>query len=74
VDQPLTPDQLPALETPCPACETRGGDMGGPYGREEWFRCWECGGAGFLPTPFGQRVLDLMRHHFRPLLQDATGE
>jgi hypothetical protein len=55
------------LETPCNAC-----DGEGQYRKEgEWRRCRRCDGAGYIPTDLGIKVLDLMRHNFRPMLQDA---
>jgi hypothetical protein len=35
----------------------------------EWENCPVCDGAGYVPTEFGKRVLDLMRHNFRPLFE-----
>lgn len=54
-------DELPILETPCEACEGKGGneDRGGL-----WYPCYACKGAGHQPTEAGMRVLALMRHNF----------
>jgi DnaJ-class molecular chaperone len=56
------------LETVCQFCDGSGeqGDT------EQRRRCVNCKGAGHVPTKFGEKVLALMRHNFRPLLQDAT--
>jgi hypothetical protein len=59
---------LPELETPCERCDCSGQVL--REGRKE--RCPACDGAGFLPTAFGERVLDLLRHNFRPMLADAS--
>jgi hypothetical protein len=70
----MMPDELPVLETLCGECEGQGGDWSeGGYGGD-WRRCWHCNGAGHVPTPFGQRVLALMRHNFRPMLGDARAD
>ncbi len=55
------------LEEPCGSC------LGAGYyrGREGPVRCDVCKGAGFIPTEFGERILDLLRHNFGPMLQDA---
>ncbi|MDB5296824.1 MAG: hypothetical protein JWO31_2807 [Phycisphaerales bacterium] len=67
MEKTMTPTEVPELETPCEWCEGRG-----------WYtdaqrrvRCSDCGGAGHVPTEFGERVLSLMRHNFRPMLEDA---
>jgi DnaJ-class molecular chaperone len=63
-------DQLSAeLETVCEVCEGDGGWRREDYGR--WHRCWVCEGAGYTTTPFGEKVLALMRHNFRPMLEDC---
>jgi DnaJ-class molecular chaperone len=33
--------------------------------------CPDCNGAGFVPTPAGEKIIDLMRHNFRPMLRNA---
>jgi DnaJ-class molecular chaperone len=60
----------PTLEEPCQKCE--GSGLFTECRRQR--RCDWCQGAGFIPTEFGERVLDLMRHNFRPMLQDATND
>lgn len=64
----------PALEVICVRCEGRGGEESkGGYGFD-WVRCCYCNGAGYIPTTLGEQILALMRHNFRPMLEDATGE
>lgn len=71
---PSDDTDLPPLESPCERCEGAGGFWSdGGYG-DEWRRCHQCHGAGHVPTPFGERVLALMRHNFRPMLEDAQTE
>jgi|HubBroStandDraft_2_1064218.scaffolds.fasta_scaffold1834862_2 hypothetical protein len=55
------------LETPCEAC---GGERGHftEY-PQYWKPCGLCNGAGFVPTPFGERVLALLEHNFRPMFE-----
>ena len=65
---------LPSLETICGHCEGAGGDWNRDGYGDEWQRCYWCDGAGHVPTPFGERVLALMRHNFRPMLEDAKDE
>ena len=52
------------LEVLCPDCDGRGW---------EWYtktRCEICNGAGYMPTELGERILALMRHNFRSMLED----
>lgn len=63
-------DELPVLEVLCPNC--RG--AGGWKCDEGWHSCGRCNGAGHVPTEFGERVLALMRHNFKPMLDDARDE
>lgn len=56
-------ERLPALETACPECDGKG----------HWAkrgRCDECHGAGVVPTEFGKRVLNLIRHNRRTVFLD----
>jgi DnaJ-class molecular chaperone len=55
------------LERACPKCGGRGW-----FGHERE-QCVLCGGAGYVPTAFGRKVLDLMRHNLRPMLARARG-
>ncbi len=57
------------LEFPCTYCTARGGWR--VEGSGTWHRCTMCNGSGFIPTDFGSRVLDLLRHNFQSLLQDS---
>jgi DnaJ-class molecular chaperone len=59
------------LEVPCRSCRGTRGAFDDDGVRES---CADCGGAGYVPTEYGQKVLALMRHNFNPMLQDATGE
>jgi hypothetical protein len=61
---------IPILEVPCGKCGGSGRYDEGDHVRR---RCPWCEGAGFEPTEFGERILALMRHNFRPMLQDAQG-
>ena len=54
--------ETPTLEIPCERC---GGD--GQWGGA---RCSRCQGSGYEMTDLGKKVLDLLRHQFRPMLQD----
>ena len=62
-------ETIPDLEDLCGSCRGKGYDRGrgGPV------RCDVCNGAGFISTEFGERILNLMRHNFKPMLHDATG-
>ena len=52
------------LESKCPSC---GGRKGFSDGEEEggWRDCARCNASGFVPTPMGARILDLIRHNSR---------
>ena len=54
------PERLPELEVVCPRCRGKGSV---PLGYPDP-RCSNCGGSGYIPTEFGQRVLELVRHNF----------
>jgi hypothetical protein len=62
--------RIPQLEVVCPACNGSGGD------RElgVWNHCPECKGARYVPTEEGEKILELMRHNFRPMLRDADDD
>jgi DnaJ-class molecular chaperone len=62
-------DSIPDFERRCEACR---GD-GSYRGRDGRVRCGICNGSGWVPTEWGEKVLALMRHNFRPLLEDAAG-
>jgi DnaJ-class molecular chaperone len=59
---------LPTLEVICEICKGAGGktDIDG-----DWFNCSGCHGAGYTLTQDGERVVSLMRHNFKPMLEDA---
>ena len=58
------------LETLCPVCHGSGGDDSS-YPEQRW-RCGTCKGVGFVPTEFGKKIVELMRHNFKPMLQDVS--
>jgi hypothetical protein len=62
----LSADSLPDLEEPCPLC------LGDP-GRSKTGSglCEHCDGYAVVPTEFGVRVLDLMRHNIRRLFGEG---
>jgi hypothetical protein len=60
-------DEIRDLEYPCEECRGTGGyhlDAG-------WRNCANCQGAGYVPTTFGERILELVRHNLKPILQDT---
>lgn len=61
--------ELTDLESLCPTC----GGIGGLRSERDdiTVRCRRCNGAGYIPTDFGRRVLALMEHNFKPMLEDA---
>jgi hypothetical protein len=61
-------ESLPELETLCSACEGDPDYNGNPSG--PWRPCGSCGGAGHIPTEFGEKVLALIRHNI--LLDSGT--
>ena len=61
---------LPELELLCPRCAGEGGET--ELGK--WHDCIECGGAGYIPTRAGSQLLALMRHNFKPMLEQVTNE
>jgi Tryptophan RNA-binding attenuator protein inhibitory protein len=56
------------LEEPCASCGGQRGEM--ELGN--WYPCPICEGAGYVPTRFGKKILDLLKHNFNPLLRAAT--
>lgn len=59
-------EKLPELETVCLECEGKG------YWAKRG-RCDQCHGIGLVPTEFGKRVLDLIRHNRRIVLLGDDG-
>jgi hypothetical protein len=60
--------ELPELETPCVPCQSRGWML--HAGKKHW--CATCDGAGYVPTAFGRKVLNLIRHNWRQLSEDMN--
>lgn len=56
--------ELLALETTCPRCN---GEKGRFFCDVEenngWANCPRCNGSGFVPTPMGKQILDLIQHN-----------
>jgi DnaJ-class molecular chaperone len=67
-ETPVEARDLPVLEVPCEKCKGRGWYS---YGGGQKEPCPVCDGAGYEPTAFGDRILALMRHNLKPMLQDA---
>jgi len=53
----------PELEVLCPKCKGTGGET--YQDGRDW--CYDCNGAGYIPTAFGRAVLDLIRRNFHHL-------
>lgn len=49
------------LETLCNSFE----GAGGTATHWDWIECSRCHGAGYVPTEFGEQVLELIRHNLR---------
>jgi hypothetical protein len=60
----------PTLETICPYCEGKGGEE--PMYESGWDVCWNCMGAGYIPTKYGNKVLALLRHNLRSIMQSVS--
>lgn len=68
-EEKKTAAQLPDLEIVCAACGGRGARS---RGQEP---CGLCDGSGYELTEFGEKVLSLTRHRFRPLFRElVSGE
>jgi len=65
-------EELPFLESECEDCCGKGWYW--PEDSDDRANCPTCEGAGYVTTDFGERVLALMRHNFRPLLQEFGGD
>lgn len=59
------------LETLCEYCNGGGGESVEGSGR--WCRCTMCNGSGYVLTEMGERVLSLVRHNLKPMLEDVSG-
>ena len=57
------------LEMKCPRCQ----GLGAPDG-DLRYPCRNCAGRGYVPTDFGNKVIELVRHNFKSLLQDSLRE
>ena len=57
--------EIPILEKQCEHCDGEGVEpyVGG--------RCYCCNGSGFETTEFGDRVLRLMKHNLKPMLEEC---
>ena len=56
-------NKIPELEKVCESC---GGKRKEYDHIEDCFAdCCDCNGSGFVPTPIGSRILDLIRHNSR---------
>lgn len=65
-------DDQQTLEKKCDTCDGEGGWYSdGGYGTD-WRYCGECSGAGHVPTPLGQQILDLIRHNMPNLTGKVT--
>jgi hypothetical protein len=53
------------LERPCSECLGECGEQT----EAGWEPCWICNGTGFVATPLGQQILQLMRHNFRQMFE-----
>ncbi len=56
--------ELPILETVCSLCKGERGTRD-ESADDGWVDCYQCEGAGFIPTESGRRILALMRHNVR---------
>lgn len=70
---------LPVLETRCEKCGGQGGEFefSEPVprdGRGCFYACGPCNGAGFIPTPAGRQVLDLLEHQAKVERMKAYNE
>lgn len=64
--------ELPVLQVKCQRCEGAGALRDGSMC--PWADCYQCDGAGFIPTEAGKKVLALVRRHFRAMLTAASDE
>jgi Tryptophan RNA-binding attenuator protein inhibitory protein len=64
-------DSVPVLEIPCPFCEGKGGRKHYDHYFET---CAACDGSGFQPTALGSKIINLMKHNFRPIYKELIEE
>lgn len=62
-------NDIPKLEEKCERCGGRGCYSDGG----QRVSCGVCSGSGYEPTAFGERVLELLKHNFRPMLEEVIG-
>jgi reverse gyrase len=58
------------LESLCLEC----GGKCGEQKRGKWYPCHACLGSGYVPSEFGKRVVALIRHNLKQILQDTRPE
>ncbi len=58
------------LETVCDWCHGRRGEH--EDGTGVWRDCGRCGGSGFATTALGEKVLDLIRHNIKRLIDESS--
>ena len=58
------------LEVSCPFCRGVSQRDSARFS-EGTARCRKCGGAGYVPTEVGKRILSLMKHNLWSMLKDA---
>ena len=58
------------LEEPCLLCAGTGSERA----EDGLVRCCMCAGSGYSPTPFGEKIIRLLRHQIHVVLRDAAGD
>jgi DnaJ-class molecular chaperone len=58
-----------SLEKMCPVCRGEGGYYGGECQSGEWRDCFECHGAGYIPTKEGEAIHMMIMHQIGPMLR-----
>jgi DnaJ-class molecular chaperone len=69
VETQSTSSALPTLETVCPECEGAGSFKDYEDGGRT--DCWQCHGAGTIPTEDGKKILALVENNFRRLFRES---